>query len=181
MFLSRVIGITLNIITTFQLTGQPKQILVKSRTAADRGADPVTIARTLPPSSFCILPKTRKSHIEDCVTMPLQKKKITSLLNAFVNFLLCKNPAKLNSQQTDLRADLSSIAFLLLKAAVKSLFFIQLDRAPCCTCKDQHWSVTKGTTWQGNIWTNYSDISPQLPYYKICGRKDTLIKWSRGK
>ena len=41
--------------------GHEKQTLIKSRTFLSRGADPVAIVWTLPPSRAATLPKTRES------------------------------------------------------------------------------------------------------------------------
>ena len=72
----------------------------------------------------------------------------------YIMYKFCE--AKLVADSSVSWANLSSIAFLLLKAAVKSLFFIQLDRAPCCTCKFQNWSVIEGNIYsKGNMGTKY--------------------------
>lgn len=55
------------------LTTQPKAALMKLKTLASSGADPVITIFTLPPSNFCTLPKTSLSQMLSFLTIKLEK------------------------------------------------------------------------------------------------------------
>ncbi len=118
------------------LTGTPKQILRNSSTASPAGAEPVMITRTRPPNSFCSFLNTRRSHIVEFFTMPLQQTKYSSTNTCPVSPWLVHldiRERKITTPKFD-RTNLSSMAFLLLKALVNKSCFSLLALTPCITC-----------------------------------------------